>query len=89
MTIYPGHVPPGQQRPQAFVATRGLYVSPDPLFGPHQQAIPGPGWNPWLGASWDQQSLANSFGSMSLHPPPTSVQDWVADFGAMHHFISW
>jgi hypothetical protein len=22
---------------------------------------------------------------MALHPPPTSVQDWVADFGAMHH----
>jgi hypothetical protein len=22
---------------------------------------------------------------MALHPPPTSVQDWVADSGAMHH----
>jgi hypothetical protein len=22
---------------------------------------------------------------MALHPPPTSVQDWVADFGVMHH----
>jgi hypothetical protein len=29
--------------------------------------------------------LANSFSSMVLHPPPTSVQDWVADSGAMHH----
>jgi hypothetical protein len=22
---------------------------------------------------------------MALHPPPTSVQDWVADSGATHH----
>jgi hypothetical protein len=22
---------------------------------------------------------------MALHPPPTAVQDWVADFGATHH----
>jgi hypothetical protein len=68
-------------------------VSPDPLSRPQQQqllplypqAAPGLGWNPWLGASWDQQSLANSFSSMVLHPPPTSVQDWVADSGATHH----
>jgi hypothetical protein len=32
-----------------------------------------------------QQSLANSFITMALHPPPTSVQDWVADSGATHH----
>jgi hypothetical protein len=44
-----------------------------------------PGWNPWLGAGWDQQSLANSFSIMALHPLPTSVQDWVADSGATHH----
>jgi hypothetical protein len=68
-------------------------VSPDPLSRPQQQqllplypqAAPGLGWNPWLGASWDQQSLANSFSSMVLHPPPTSVQDWVADSDATHH----
>jgi hypothetical protein len=56
MTIYPGPVPAGQQRPQVFVATSGLYASPDLLFGPqqqplYQQAAPAPGWNPWLGAS--------------------------------------
>jgi hypothetical protein len=33
MTIYPGPVPPGQQRPQAFVATPSLYASPGPLSG--------------------------------------------------------
>jgi hypothetical protein len=29
--------------------------------------------------------LANSFSSMTLHPPPTSIQDWVADSSATHH----
>jgi hypothetical protein len=59
MTMYPGPVPAGQQRPHAFVATPDLYTSPDPLSGPqplqqqplYQQATPAPGWNPWLGAS--------------------------------------
>jgi hypothetical protein len=48
----------------------------------------GLGWNPFLDASWDQQSLANSFSSMVLHPPPTSIQDWVADSGVTHHTTS-
>jgi hypothetical protein len=39
----------------------------------YQQAAPLPGWNPWVGAGWDQQSLAHSFNTMALHPPPTSV----------------
>jgi hypothetical protein len=34
MTMYPGPMPVGQQRPQAFVATPGLYVSPGLLSGP-------------------------------------------------------
>jgi hypothetical protein len=80
MTMYSGPVPTGQQRPQAFVATPGLYASPAPLSGPQQQPLYqqvtlGSRWNPWLSASWDQQSLANSFSSMALHSPPTSVQD--------------
>jgi hypothetical protein len=37
MTMYPGLVPVGQQRPQAFVATPGLYASPGLLSGPQQQ----------------------------------------------------
>jgi hypothetical protein len=58
MTMYPGTMPTGQQRPQAFVAMPGLYASPGPMSGPqqqqqplYQQATPGLGWNPWLGAS--------------------------------------
>jgi hypothetical protein len=31
MTMYPGPMPVGQQRPQAFVATPGLYARPRPL----------------------------------------------------------
>jgi hypothetical protein len=89
MTMYPGPVPAGQQCPHAFMATPGLYVSPDLLFGPqqllYQQAAPALGWNPWLDANWEQQSLANFFSTIALHPPPTSVQDWVADSGVMHH----
>jgi hypothetical protein len=37
MTMYPGPVPAGQQRPQAFVATSGIYVSSSLLSGPQQQ----------------------------------------------------
>jgi hypothetical protein len=29
--------------------------------------------------------LAHFFNTMALRPPPTSVQDWLADFGATHH----
>jgi hypothetical protein len=62
MTIYPDPVPARQQRPQAFVATPGLYASPSPMSRPqpqqqqplYQQAAPAPGWNPCLGVSWDQ-----------------------------------
>jgi hypothetical protein len=79
MTIYPGPVPAGQQRLQAFMATLGLYSSAGFLPGQqqplYQQAAPAPspGWNPWVGAGWDQQSLAHSFNTMSLHPPPSLV----------------
>jgi hypothetical protein len=54
MTMYPGPVPAGQQRLQAFMAIPGLYASPDLLSGPqqqqqpplYQQAAPASGWNP-------------------------------------------
>jgi hypothetical protein len=74
----PRLVPTGQQRPKAFVATPGLYVSPGFMSGPQQQPLyqqvaPAPGWNPWLDARWDQQSLAKYFSTMALHPPPISV----------------
>jgi hypothetical protein len=81
--MYPSPVPAGQQRPQAFIATPGLYVSPSLLSWPqaqqqqplYQQPASTLGWNPWLNISWDQQSLANPFSTMVLYPPPTSVQD--------------
>jgi hypothetical protein len=38
MTVYPGPVPTGQQRPQAFMATLGPY--PSPGFIPDQQQQP-------------------------------------------------
>jgi hypothetical protein len=85
MTTYPDTVPTGQQRSKAFVATPGLYASPGLLSGPqqqqqqllYQQATLASGWNPWLSASWDQQSLANSFSTMALHPPlPQSKTGW-------------
>jgi hypothetical protein len=34
---------------------------------------------------WDQQSLANSFSTMTLQPRHNSVNDWVVDSGASHH----
>jgi hypothetical protein len=36
MTIYPGPVPAGQQRLQAFMATLGLYLSSGFLLGQQQ-----------------------------------------------------
>jgi hypothetical protein len=37
MTVYPGPVPTGQQRPQVFMATSGPYLSPGFLLGQQQQ----------------------------------------------------
>ncbi|XP_039822783.1 uncharacterized protein LOC120684997 [Panicum virgatum] len=57
-------------------------------FAPQQHhAVPGQQqhqtpWTPWSG-SWDQQSLANSFSTMTLHPPAST--DWVVDTGASTH----
>jgi hypothetical protein len=81
MTVYPGSVSIGQQRPQTFMATPGPYLSPGFLPIQQQQLYqqaapaPSPGWNPWVSAGWDQQSLTHSLNTMALHPPQTSVQD--------------
>jgi hypothetical protein len=40
---------------------------------------------PWTG-SWDQQSLGNSFNTMTMVPP--AVTNWVADSGASNHTTS-
>jgi hypothetical protein len=64
------------------------YLAPGYTPGQQQQAPyqpPAPAnWSPWTGLGWDQQSLANSFNTMALTPPPTT-QDWVADSDASHH----
>jgi hypothetical protein len=50
-----------------------------PLSGPPAQPV----WGAWTNV-WDTQSLASSFSMMTL-APPTSVSDWVADYGASYH----
>jgi hypothetical protein len=47
-----------------------------------QSWSPAPAWHPWVG-SWDQQSLANSFNTMTLHP--SILTDWVTDSGTSNH----
>ena len=39
-------------------------------------------WTPWSG-SWDQQSLASNFSTVSLNHP--AITDWVMDSGASSH----
>jgi hypothetical protein len=90
IAMYPGLAPTGQQRPQAFMAMTGPYIPPGFVPGQqqlYQQAplVPPPGWAPWNGVGWNQQSLANSFSTMVLQPPHNSVNDLVADSGASHH----
>jgi hypothetical protein len=36
--------------------------------------------------SWDQQSLVNSFNTMTM--VPLTITDWMADFGAFNHTTS-
>jgi hypothetical protein len=54
IAIYPGPSPIGQQRSQAFMATKGLYTLP--FFVPEKQQLyqqaphaPPSGWAPWNG----------------------------------------
>jgi hypothetical protein len=72
------------------MATTGPYTLPGFVLGqqqlyPQAPPAPPPGWAPWNGMGWDQQSLANSFSTMALQPPHNSVNHWVADSGASHH----
>jgi hypothetical protein len=75
ITMYPDPSPTGQQQSQDFMATTGPYT----LLGfvPGQQQLyqqappaPPPGWAPWNGSGWDQQSLVNSFNTMALLSAP-------------------
>jgi hypothetical protein len=87
--MYPDPLPGSFQRPQALMAAPGYYTTPGYMLGQQQQAPyqpPAPAnWSPWTGSGWDQQSLAISFNTLVLTPPPTATQDWVADSGASHH----
>jgi hypothetical protein len=63
-------------------------LAPLPVHRGQQQASvpPAPAtWSPWMG-SWDQQSLDNSFNTMTMVPP--AITDWVADFGFFNHTTS-
>jgi hypothetical protein len=94
--MYPGPLPGGFQRPQVLMAVPDYYTAPGYTHGQapgytagqQQQALyqpPAPAnWSPWTGSGCDQQSLANSFNTLALTPPPTT-QDWVADSSALHH----
>jgi hypothetical protein len=88
------HVPrPDAHRPAAAIGFHGHYGALHPTgLCPraqqlYQQAPPAPlpGWAPWNGVGWDQQSLANSFNTMALQPPHNSLNDWVADSSASYH----
>jgi hypothetical protein len=50
---------------------------------PTFQGAPSTPWNPIHGGAWNQDSLAQSFNTMTLHPPPPS--EWYADSGAGSH----
>lgn len=62
------------------------YTQQAPLPTPqYTQQAPVSPWTPWTPA-WDQQSLANFFGTLSLTPPTTT--DWAADTGTSDHTSS-
>jgi hypothetical protein len=63
-------------------------LAPPPIHHGQQQALALPAlaaWSPWMG-SWDQQSLANSFNTMSMVSP--AFTDWVADSSASNNTTS-
>jgi hypothetical protein len=87
---YVNSAPTGQQWSQAFMVLTGPYTPLGFVLGQQQlyqqvPPTPPPGWAPWNGVGWDQQSLVNSFSIMALQPPHNSVNDWVADSDASHH----
>jgi hypothetical protein len=77
IAMYPGPLSGGFQRPQALMVVPGYYTAPGYMPGQQQQALyqpPAPAnWSPWTGSGWDQQSLANSFNTLVLTPPPTAT----------------
>jgi hypothetical protein len=95
MTMYPSPMPAGQQRPQAFVATPGLYASPGPPARAAAAAVPasrpGPKMEP-LARRQLGSAVADQL--FQLHgAPPASYLDPGPGGGlwcdAPHHSISW
>jgi hypothetical protein len=78
IAMYPGPLPGGFQRPQALMAVPGYYTASEYMPGQKQQQAPyqppaPANWSPWTDLGWDQQSLANSFNTLVLTPPPTAT----------------
>jgi len=80
--------PPPQPPPQqALMAGPGLFPAPQQL--PPPAGFPAPQAPPpmWSPSTWDTQSLASAFSTVSLNPPPRT-SDWVIDSGATSHIAS-
>jgi hypothetical protein len=73
-------------QPQQVKPASAPHLAPLAIHPRHMQQLgqlpPGPVWNPWIGY-WDQQSIANSFSTMTLNEP--AITDWVIDSGASNH----
>jgi len=79
-----GQVQPVLQPYYGIMVPQHVYgTAPAPA--PAPQAPPG-FTNPMTGTSWDQQSLASTFSTMSLHQPQQT--DWYFDSSATLHMTS-
>nr|XP_034587929.1 uncharacterized protein LOC117850228 [Setaria viridis] len=67
-------LPPAMQ--QHHMQPAAQHATQQPLY------TASPNWTPWSG-SWDQQSLANNFSTMTLNPP--GITEWVLDSSASNH----
>ncbi|XP_072150639.1 uncharacterized protein [Setaria viridis] len=57
-----------------------------PAFQGTSYPMPSMPWNPVHGGAWNQDSLVQSFNTMTLNPPASS--EWYADFGAGSHMTA-
>ncbi|XP_021318327.1 uncharacterized protein LOC110436210 [Sorghum bicolor] len=92
--MWPGSTPGGPrgQPPRAILPTPSqqpllagvphAYINAPSAPGSYYQAPQAPTWSPWT-----PEYLANAFSTVSLTPPPTSL-DWVIDSGASSHIAS-
>jgi hypothetical protein len=66
-----------------FTPPLALILTPSQMYTAQQQHATSPSWTLWH-VSWDQQSLPNSFNTMTLQMLP-SLMEWVTDSGASNH----